>query len=246
VSMMTTNSSTTNSSIVIPSEPAIDMNDLHGFDEFLSEDPDVNHGVHLDRDQVNILRLLYSDDVTEFIQDQQLEADEDESETDFRLRAETEWMESLPRSSEFYVNLMAVSATEREGSTIHYTAGAESRGGVFQSNSIRDFLVGFAFGYFLGVIGIYFAIDQNNNNHMYKLGIISGVILSIIRDHYVMQYQYRRGVHGKHLRSGHPTTQVNAPPVIPGLPTESISAGPDLTATSVLSALQPGGATSIP
>jgi hypothetical protein len=160
---------------------AIDGRGLNSL--LMSIEGDARH--RLSREQVHALRAYFAPSIREYAE-RHLTRGSGESEEDFNLRAETEWMAAQPTHSEFRLNLN-IAATH---ALFRSAAGGGTGGLVFmhvesdsdRSNSegtCRDFFFGLSLGYALGIMMI-FCVWDANVPYRQKLGILTGIMIQIV------------------------------------------------------------------
>jgi hypothetical protein len=195
----------------------------------------------LSADQILAIRTIFDEPVTVF-QQQQMTQREQESDEDFRFRAETEWMAHQGPRSEFRLNVSAMqflstadllfqslrSVQDAEGrqqqqwtennnnaNTINITTmTSASSGGAADQGNRADFFYGLLAGYVLGFLMV-FCIWDRNISFSQKAGLVVGIILNLLGDMLTNRYA---GNVDKHASKVDHNNDLYRPEVLHGQP----------------------------
>ena len=170
-----------------------DTSNASGFDRLAAE-----RG--MDATQIEAVRMYFAADVTAFAS-RMARLDDNESDANFRLRAEEIFMSSQGPTSDFNLNLPPVirpgeGVAERESNDLEgflqrqmifsaLTGQGQGQGGFGDPEagvgvgSYRDLLSGMFLGFIFGGIAILCVWDRGMS-HRQKIGIIVGVMLSLL------------------------------------------------------------------
>lgn len=160
--------------------------------------PSLFAGSPLSPDEVAALRACFSEAIEEFGREQRLARGPSESEEDFRLRRESDWLTAQGPGSEFRLNLSARPALSSAAPAAPVPGEASGADRLFLASgiaafsaapdtdsaelgSLADFLYGLALGYLVGFI-IVFCLWDRNVSHRQKLGLLVGVMLQLATD----------------------------------------------------------------
>lgn len=153
---------------------------LRGFDSLLQG----QRGSSLSADEISAIRAYFSEAVAEFARER-LRRGEEESETDFRLRAESAWVAEQGPTSEFHMNLNSMLFFPRQGGSetnfdLEDTGGRGllAMEGVSETGNGKDFVYGLILGYFLGFMMI-FCVWDRHIPYRQKLGLLCGIMLQM-------------------------------------------------------------------
>jgi hypothetical protein len=165
-----------------------DASNASGFDRMVAE-----RG--MDATQIEAVRMLFAADVTAFAS-RMARLDDNESEADFRLRAEELFMSSQGPMSDFNLNLPPIirhgEGDQGENNDLQRIEGFLQRQMIFSAlagggdpeagtgvGTYRDLLFGILLGFIFGGIAILCVWDRGMS-HRQKMGIIVGVMLSLL------------------------------------------------------------------
>ena len=187
----------------------IDMTNLRGLDALMLPG---EHRSTLSLEEVASLRSYFQEDITEYAEDN-IQRNQNESDTDFHYRCETEWMSVQGPSSEFRLNLYgrslftmnpALLSIERLGNEptsggagaralqLSYDNDMNGNGSSsIEQGTWREFACGALMGFGCGYMMLFCMWDRNISQKQ-KLGIFVGMILSLLLS-MTMQEQAGRG-----------------------------------------------------
>lgn len=163
---------------------------LRGMDVLMTAHTPLLRGLPpLSIDEVAALRAYFSDSIDSFEAEQgrqtgELQRQPGESDTDYRYRVETAWMQAQGPASEFRLNLTAMPFIFRSdmiesGENDFNVSMAPQVESAAELGTVKDFFYGLLMGYLLGFI-VLFCMWDRNIPYRQKTGILVGMLLQMM------------------------------------------------------------------